>query len=41
VSAVALEGSQVAEEAHEVLASFIDSDTLVGDEITNEVEDYE
>jgi hypothetical protein len=41
VSVVALEGSQVAEEAHEVLVSFVDSDTLIGDEITNEVKDYE
>jgi predicted metal-dependent enzyme (double-stranded beta helix superfamily) len=41
VSAVALEGSRVAEEANEVLGTLVDSDTLVGDEIANEAEDYE
>jgi hypothetical protein len=41
MNTVALEGSRVAEETQEMLVSFADSDTLIGDKIINEAEDYE
>jgi hypothetical protein len=41
VNIVALEGLRVTEDARGVLTSFVDSDTLIGDEVANKAEDYD